>query len=113
MRTETWRIQEPEAEAREDCVSVSHDQSKLGRRVHFTLKLLSPSLRKAMAGTQGRSLETGTWRQELMQRPPRSAAYCLLIHFMPGNTMTGLLVPKVYISHATIEIALPVLTIPG
>jgi hypothetical protein len=45
------------------------DQSVLGEeRVYFILHLKSPSLGEAMAGT---------WRQELLKRPWRNAAYWL------------------------------------
>jgi hypothetical protein len=51
-------------------------KGNLGREVYFFLQLKS-----FIEGSWDRnSSRTGTWRQELMQRPRRSAAYWLALH---------------------------------
>jgi hypothetical protein len=51
-------------------------KSNVERKVYFTFTSTSQFIIK---GSQDRNLNmSGTWRQELLQRPWRGAAYCLV-----------------------------------
>jgi hypothetical protein len=63
-----------------------HDQSNLGRKEFIWLTFLGnkPSLRE---------VRVGTWREELMQRPWKSAAYLLASHGLLRITSPGVDLP--------------------
>ena len=60
------------------CCDEHHDQIELGKKgfIQFTILYYSPSLREVRTNRN----RAGTWRQELMQWPWRSAAYWLAPH---------------------------------
>jgi hypothetical protein len=75
-------------------------KSKLGRK-GFNLAYTSISLFIIEGSQKRNSNRSGTWRQELMQRPRGSAVYCLVLHGLlrlhfligPRTTSTGIAAP--------------------
>ena len=79
-----------------------HDQKQAGEeRVYFHLAYTIISLEEVGTGTQNRA---GTWRQDLIQRPWRGAAYWLALPLHPAcsdcylielrTTSPGMIPPK-------------------
>ena len=55
-----------------------HDQKKLGRNEFMAYTSTLLFITKISKNTK--SSRAGTWRQDLIQRPWRSADYCLALH---------------------------------